>query len=38
MATVLKGNVDAIFFTGGLAHSELLLGRIKERVSFMGRS
>jgi len=35
MATVLKGQVDAIFFTGGLAHSELLLDWIKERVRFI---
>lgn len=35
MATVLKGQVDALFFTGGLAHSELLLAWLKERVGFI---
>lgn len=34
-ATVLKGEVDAIVLTGGLAHSELFVGWIKERVSFI---
>ncbi len=35
MATVLKGNVDAIVLTGGLAGSELLTGWIIERVKFL---
>jgi butyrate kinase len=35
MATVLKGKVDAIILTGGLAHSEMLLGWIRERVSWV---
>ncbi len=34
-ATVLKGRVDAIVLTGGLAHSEMFVGWIKERVSFI---
>ncbi len=34
-AAVLKGNVDAIGLTGGLAHSEFLTSRITERVSFI---
>ncbi len=34
-ATVLKGEVDAIVLTGGLAHSELFVNWIKERVSFI---
>ena len=34
-ATVLKGEVDAIVLTGGLAYSELFVGWIKERVSFI---
>lgn len=36
-ATVLKGEVDAIVLTGGLAHSELFVGWIKERVSFIAK-
>lgn len=34
-ATVLKGNVDAIVITGGLAYDQLILDLIKERVSFI---
>ena len=34
-AAVLKGNVDAIILTGGLAYGELLTGWIKERVAFL---
>ena len=34
-ATVLKGNVDAIVFTGGMANSNLLMEMIKERISFI---
>ncbi|MDD3653651.1 MAG: butyrate kinase [Desulfotomaculaceae bacterium] len=32
---VLKGEVDAIVITGGIAHSKLLVQWIKERVSFI---
>lgn len=35
-ATVLKGKIDAIILTGGLAYDDLLVGWIKERVSFLG--
>jgi len=35
MAAVLSGKVDAIVLTGGLAHSELLVSLICERVSFI---
>ncbi|MGQ9584605.1 MAG: butyrate kinase [Anaerolineae bacterium] len=35
MATVLKGEVDAIVLTGGLAHSEMLVGWIRERVGWI---
>jgi len=35
MATVLKGEVDAIVLTGGLAHSEMLLEWICERVAWI---
>ncbi len=34
-ATVLKGNVDAIFITGGLAYDKFLTKWIKERISFI---
>lgn len=34
-ATVLKGKVDAILITGGVAYSEMLIAWIKERVSFI---
>jgi butyrate kinase len=35
MATVLKGVVDAIYITGGLAHSARLVGWIRERTSWI---
>ncbi len=35
MAAVLKGEVDAIVLTGGLARSEMLVGWIKERVGWI---
>ncbi len=34
-ATVLKGQVDAIIITGGLARSDMFVGWVKERVSFI---
>ncbi|MGC9125581.1 MAG: butyrate kinase, partial [Caldisericaceae bacterium] len=37
MATVLEGDVDAIVITGGLARSDLLLGWIKNRVSWIAK-
>ena len=35
MATVLKGDVDAIVITGNLARSDMLLSWIKERVAWI---
>lgn len=35
MATVLKGDVDAILLTGGLAYSEFLCERTAKRVAFI---
>ncbi|NPU83721.1 MAG: butyrate kinase [Syntrophaceae bacterium] len=35
MSTVLAGRIDGIVLTGGLAHSEMLTGRIGERVRFI---
>lgn len=37
MATVLKGKVDAIILTGGMAYSKILIDDISERVSFIAR-
>jgi butyrate kinase len=36
LATVLKGHMEAIILTGGLAYSEMLTSMIKERVGFIG--
>lgn len=36
-STVLKGEVDAILLTGGLAYDETLVGWIKERVGFIAK-
>ncbi|SDE07083.1 butyrate kinase [Sporomusa acidovorans] len=35
MATVLAGKVDAIVITGGIAHSQKIMAKIKERVGFI---
>jgi butyrate kinase len=35
MATVLKGKVDAIVLTGGIANSKMLMTWISERVRFI---
>jgi len=35
LATVLKGNVDAIILTGGIAKSQFITGCISESVSFI---
>ncbi|MCK9195996.1 MAG: butyrate kinase [Syntrophales bacterium] len=35
MATVLKGDLEAVVLTGGLAHSKLLMELIEERVRFL---
>ncbi|MBN1756466.1 butyrate kinase [bacterium] len=35
MATVLKGQVDALLITGGLAKSKILLDLINERINFI---
>jgi len=37
MATVLKGEVDAILLTGGLAYSKIFTDMIIERVSFINQ-
>lgn len=38
MAAVLKGKVDAVVITGGMANSEMLVEAILDRVSFIGPS
>jgi len=35
MATVLKGEVDAIILTGGIANNHTITGMLKERVGFI---
>ena len=35
MAAVLHGRVDALLFTGGMAHSERLVSRLSEYVSWI---
>lgn len=35
-AVVLRGEVDAIILTGGIAHSEYVVSRLKSYVSFLG--
>ena len=35
MATVLSGEVDGIVITGGVAHSVMLIGWIRERVGWI---
>ncbi len=34
-ATVLKGNIDRIIITGGLAHSEKVVNDLRERIEFL---
>ncbi|MDP3386559.1 MAG: butyrate kinase [Eubacteriales bacterium] len=36
LATVVKGDVDGVILTGGLAYSKMLMEWIKERVEFIG--
>jgi butyrate kinase len=35
MATVLDGAVDAVVMTGGIAHSEMLVGWIRQRIAWI---
>jgi butyrate kinase len=35
MATVLEGNVDALLITGGMAHSEKLVRKVRERIEWI---
>jgi butyrate kinase len=37
MATVLEGKLDGIILTGGIAHSEMIVGMIQEKISFLGK-
>ena len=36
-ATVLKGEVDVIFLTGGLAYNEYVMEHLTKRISFLGK-
>lgn len=36
-ATVLKGQIDAIILTGGLAHSKLLITMLEERIQWISK-
>jgi butyrate kinase len=36
-ATVLKGDFAAIVLTGGMAHSEMLVKKIRQYVDYLGR-
>ncbi|WP_312476237.1 butyrate kinase [Neobacillus sp.] len=35
MATVLEGHIDGIILTGGLCYSELIVEKIKKKISFL---
>jgi len=35
MATVLKGKIEAIVLTGGIAHNEILVNKIKDRTGWI---
>ena len=35
MASVLRGRVDAVVYTGSMAHSDYLVGLVDDRVSFI---
>jgi len=37
MATVLGGHPDAVVLTGGLAHNDYIVERVRARVDFLGR-
>jgi butyrate kinase len=37
MATVLEGQIDGIILTGGIAHSEMIVDLIQEKISFLGK-
>jgi butyrate kinase len=37
MSTVLKGDVDAILLTGGIAHSKLIINSLMERIQFISK-
>ena len=34
-SVVLYGRIDAILLTGGMAHSDYIISRLKERISFL---
>jgi butyrate kinase len=36
-AAVLRGEIDAIVLTGGIAYNEYCVGKIKEMIEFLGK-
>lgn len=36
MSTVLDGRLDGMILTGGICHSEMIVGRIREKIGFLG--
>ncbi len=36
MTTVLEGRIDGVILTGGICYSDYIVGRIKEKVGFLG--
>lgn len=36
MSTVLDGRLDGMILTGGICHSEMIVGRIREKIDFLG--
>ena len=37
MSTVLCGQIDAILFTGGIAHSDQIIEQLKQRIQFLSK-
>ncbi|WLR54178.1 butyrate kinase [Mesobacillus subterraneus] len=37
IATVQEGKIDGIILTGGIAHSQMIVGLIQEKISFLGK-
>ncbi|WP_213372276.1 butyrate kinase [Mesobacillus boroniphilus] len=37
MATVLEGKMDGFILTGGIAHSDMIVRLIQEKISFLGK-
>ena len=35
LSTILSGNIDNIILTGGMAYSDYIISKIKEKISFI---